>query len=208
MTALIICGGVLTSATKIIKKIQNFDYNLIIACDSGYDNAKKLNLKPQIAIGDFDSVKSEILDAEIIKLNPEKDFTDFRVALDVAIDKKCDKIIILCATGGRIDHLLANFTNLEYLQNKNIFGMIIDEQNIITISQNKKTTYKNISHYISILPIDEKIILSTENLKYEVKNTEIARQNVISVSNESVFEEFSLEIIGKALVIQSDDITI
>ncbi|MFI3227050.1 MAG: thiamine diphosphokinase [Clostridia bacterium] len=206
MTALIIGGGVLCDAKKVLVKIVDYNADLIIACDSGYDNAQKLGIKPQVVVGDLDSVSSEIIDTEIIQLQPEKDDTDMRVAVDLAISKQCENITILCATGGRLDHFYANMSILEYLDKQGIDAVIMDEQNVITVSKKGKTAYKNISKYVSIIPIDEKIVLTTENMKYEVQNLEVFRDNMVSISNESLENTFSLDISnGKAFVIQSDN---
>lgn len=205
MTAIVIAGGKLFDAQKIIGKISNYSKDLIIACDHGYDNSKLLGLNPHIIVGDLDSIKGSVCDSEIIKLPCQKDETDLRVGIDIAVDKKCTNIVILCATGGRLDHFYGNVSNLEYLHDKKINATIIDEQNIITISD-KNQIYKNISKYVSIIPIGEKIIFSTESLKYSAKNLEVCRKNIISISNESESEFFSIDIKkGKALIIQSDD---
>lgn len=206
MTALIIGGGILLNPQKVLDKISDIEPDFIIACDSGYDNAKKLSLKPQIVVGDFDSISSEIIGAEVIKLKPEKDDTDMRVAVDLAVSKKCENITILCATGGRLDHFYANMSILEYLDKRGIDAKVIDEQNVISVSKSGKTTYENISKYVSIVPIDEQIVLTTENLKYEVQDLVVFRENMVSISNESLGEFFSLELKqGKAFVIQSDN---
>lgn len=205
MTALIIGGGVLINPEKIREKLAGNEFELIIACDSGYDNALKLSIKPQMVVGDFDSIKNTVSDAEIVVLPAEKDDTDLRVAINLALEKKCEKVTILCATGGRLDHFYGNVSSLEYLEKHGVDAEIIDEQNVISLSKKGKITYKNISKYVSVIPICEKIILSTENLKYEVENMEIFRDNIISISNESLKETFSLEIDGgKAYIIQSD----
>lgn len=205
MTALIIAGGILENEAVIKEKTAHNRYDLIIACDSGYDNAMKLGICPQYVVGDLDSVQKDIKNCEIIKLQPEKDDTDLRVALNFALSKKVCNITILCATGGRLDHFYANASNLEYLDNLNITAQIIDENNVISIIKNSKKSYKNISKYVSIIPIDEKIVLTTANLKYKADKLEILRENIISVSNESLSDEFFIEVLGKAYVIQSSD---
>lgn len=207
MTAFIICGGILQDSQKILEKIKNYNADFIIACDSGYDNALKLGIKPEIVVGDFDSIKNDILDCEIIKLPTKKDDTDLRVAVDITVQKKCENVIFLCATGGRIDHFYGNMSHLEYLDKKNISATIIDEQNIINICKNKKTTYKNISQYISIIPITEKIVLTTENLEYKAEKLVVNRENIISISNECEQEFFSITVDeGKAYIIQSQEL--
>ena len=73
----------------------------------------EINIKPNHIVGDFDTVKSEILDLykedtsiKIHKFNPIKDNTDTDIAIRLAVEFKSDEIIILGAIGTRVDHLL------------------------------------------------------------------------------------------------------
>lgn len=205
MIALIIAGGVLLHPFKIAKKIKNINFDIIVACDGGYNNAKKLNLVPDILIGDLDSLSDSDILCQVIKLNCEKDDTDLRASINYLLDKNISKIIILCATGGRLDHFFGNISNIEYLHDLGIPACIIDEQNEIFISDTKKV-YKNTSKYVSIIPITNEIILSTHNLKYIANNLVVKRTNIISISNETALDEYTIDIVkGKAYVIKSDN---
>ena len=206
MTALIIAGGVLLDPEKIAEKVDFLEFDLIIACDSGYDNAKQMSVKPQYVVGDLDSIKSQITDAKVIKLKPEKDDTDLRVAINFAIEKGAKTITILCATGGRLDHFYGNMSNLEYLDTCGIDGNIIDEKNTITINSKGTKKYKNISKYISVVPISDEIVVTLHNLKYKADRLVVKRQNIVSISNECEVDEFIVEVLeGKAYIIQSDN---
>ena len=92
---------------------NKFDY--IIASDKGLEVLDNCNIKPNYIIGDFDSLNEEILQkyvnddkVKIIKLNPEKDYTDTHMALKLAIELKSTNITIIGAIGTRLDHTLAN----------------------------------------------------------------------------------------------------
>ena len=64
---------------------------LVIAADSGYDNAKTLGYAERcdFVVGDFDSTKEKAFcsRAKIIRANTEKDFSDTRLAIDTALLK-------------------------------------------------------------------------------------------------------------------------
>ena len=67
---------------------------------------------PDAAVGDFDSLSGQGLvyldtlsETEIVRLKPEKDDSDTQHALNYAIDRGAEDIVILGATGSRIDHL-------------------------------------------------------------------------------------------------------
>ena len=93
--------------------IENADF--IIACDKGYEHAKSQNITPSLIIGDFDSF-SGALPSEIkrITLPCEKDETDTMAAINYATSQGFNKILLLCALGGRLDHLLGNLQSAAY----------------------------------------------------------------------------------------------
>ena len=204
---LIVAGGVLNNAKKILEKIQNLEFNLVVACDSGYDNALKLGINPDFLVGDLDSIKSEISEnCQVLKLNVEKDETDLKVAVDIAIEKGFESICIICATGGRLDHFMCNLSILEYIEHQGFYAYILDEYNEISINNNRKITYINTSKYVSIIPITKSIKVSLSNLKYPLFEKTVFRDNIISVSNETHKPTYTIDILeGKAYVIKSDN---
>ncbi|UCB47283.1 MAG: thiamine diphosphokinase [Spirochaetota bacterium] len=84
--------------------------DMIICANGGYDVAKLLNIKPNIIVGDMDSLLENIIDEdiEIIKYPREKDYSDFELALKEARGCKSEKIIVYGALGGRKDHEIIN----------------------------------------------------------------------------------------------------
>lgn len=88
---------------------------LIFGVDRGALFLEELGIMPDVAIGDFDSLHKKDLSQientvkDIRYSNPVKDWTDSELMLQTAFkDYRVDKLIILGATGGRIDHFLIN----------------------------------------------------------------------------------------------------
>ena len=87
---------------------------VVIAADSGVDQAHRLGLDVDVAIGDFDSVTEAGLDrarrrgAQISRHPVAKDATDFELALDAAVQLGVSAAAIVGGEGGRLDHLIAN----------------------------------------------------------------------------------------------------
>lgn len=203
MKVLIIAGGELKNSNLITKRITNNKYDLVIAVDSGYNNAQKLGIIPDVVIGDLDSVENLNFDGTIIKYNPEKDETDLMLACEY--EKNATNIDIITATGNRLDHFMVNLSILENLQSRNVIARIIDEKNIISVLKGKQK-FCNISKYISVIPITDEIEMSCVNLKYSADKLIVKRDKVISVSNEATANEFEIDISkGRAYIIQSDD---
>ncbi|WP_144526415.1 thiamine diphosphokinase, partial [Bacillus pumilus] len=73
------------------------------------------NYKPDLAVGDFDSISPADLlkvrsgSKQLIDCDPiDKDLTDTELALDLAIKEQPDIILLMGVTGSRLDHTLAN----------------------------------------------------------------------------------------------------
>ena len=107
-------GGPTDLWPKDIKeKLANAD--LIIGVDRGALFLEELGIIPDVAVGDYDSLQKKDLQriesniSDIRYSNPVKDWTDSELMLRVAFeDYHADELVILGATGGRIDHFLIN----------------------------------------------------------------------------------------------------
>jgi thiamine pyrophosphokinase len=88
--------------------------DLVIAADSGLEQAAALGLTVDLVVGDFDSVDPAALAAAVrdgvaIERHPEaKDETDLELAVDAARRRGATRVVIVGFGGGRIDHELAN----------------------------------------------------------------------------------------------------
>jgi len=88
--------------------------DLIIAADGGAGHCLNLGIKPDVAIGDFDSLSPGHLNqlkktgTEIIRHPVRKNCTDLELALKLAVDRGADEILIFGALGRRWDMTIAN----------------------------------------------------------------------------------------------------
>ena len=61
---------------------------LVIACDKGYAYAKRAGIKPDLFVGDFDSLRGKVdVDVPVLELPCEKDDTDTMAAVRYAVEK-------------------------------------------------------------------------------------------------------------------------
>jgi thiamine pyrophosphokinase len=88
--------------------------DLIIAADGGAQHCLKLGIRPQVVIGDFDSVSVDELETlrlqgtEIIAYPARKDYTDLELALLEAQQRGAEQVLLVAALGRRWDQSLAN----------------------------------------------------------------------------------------------------
>ena len=73
---------------------------------------------------------------KIVRLNPEKDDTDTQSTLNLAIRRGAKNILILGATGGRLDHFIGNMGLLGYGRQKGVNVILADAQNYICLVEN------------------------------------------------------------------------
>jgi thiamine pyrophosphokinase len=84
----------------------------VIAADSGLDHAFALGVTVDLVVGDLDSVsgdalaRAEALEIPIERHRPDKDATDTELALDAAVDRGAEHIVVVSAVGDRLDHSL------------------------------------------------------------------------------------------------------
>ncbi len=170
-------------------------------------------IKPDLAIGDFDSVTSKEL--EIIKSNSkniltfsaDKDFTDLELAVNKAILLNPKTVEIYGSFGTRLDHSLVSIQLLEKFLKPKIKAFIINDTNRCFIpDQISKIEKDNQYPYLSILPISKNIIVSISGCKYPLNKAKVTRSSSLCVSNEIVSNIATITVHhGLALIIQSRD---
>ena len=84
---------------------------LIVAADSGLDLADRLGLKPDVVVGDMDSLsdrrKLDDFSADKVHLFPcDKDETDTEIGLRYFCERGFERVFLVGGGEGRLDHLL------------------------------------------------------------------------------------------------------
>ncbi len=161
--------------------------DLVIAADAGYKNAKLMGAHINILIGDFDSLSDVPDDVdEVFRLPAEKDVTDTQIAVDMAVERGADEIVIVGSTSGRLDHTLSTLAILEKYWEKRIPIYIVNGQNRVRYIRDSgfivvKSQYK----YFSVIASDEKVKgVSIEGGKYPLVKKTLLRNHQFAVSNE------------------------
>ena len=212
MQVLLVAGGSPENWPQELKK----SYDCYIGVDRGSWNLLQHDFPLDLAIGDFDSLsikEKEVIRKEathFIQAPAEKDDTDTQLGLKKAIELYPKATItIIGATGGRLDHLLANlWLPLEprfkpYAQNL----IIWDNQNYVTYylpGEHDITKIPEMSYlaYCCLTPVKE---LTIKNSKYELETTDVLQATSYAsnefISNTATFSFTS----GMVSVIQSKD---
>ncbi|MCQ2428491.1 MAG: thiamine diphosphokinase [Clostridia bacterium] len=162
--------------------------DLVIAADSGYSNAKLLGEKPSVIIGDFDSYGAGALPdgPEIIRLNTEKDNTDTQAAVDVALERGAEEIVIIGGLSGRLDHTLSNISVLEHLNVLRVYAVMTDGQSRVRFIRNGSSLIgRSGFKYLSVIAADSRVKgVEIDGVKYPLNKASLFRTVQYAVSNE------------------------
>lgn len=187
--------------------------DLCIAADSGFANARALGDRVDLALGDFDSLGggADSIPENIEKMTvpAEKDETDTQLAVNVALAKGADDIVIIGGLSGRLDHTLSNLAILEALFDIGIPAVITDGRNRARYIRSTSTLIPRSGYkYLSLIAGDEKVKgVSVEGCKYPLQNKNLTKKYQYTVSNEIV-ENCALISVkrGGLFIIESRDI--
>lgn len=110
--------------------------DLILAADGGYRHCLAAGLRPQLLLGDFDSLDIPLpQDIPRQAFPPEKDDTDTMLAVKLGLERGFRRFHLYGGTGGRLDHTLANLQTLAYLARAGAQGALHDEGFVFTALQ-------------------------------------------------------------------------
>lgn len=109
----VVTGGEAPPASVVKEVTAGAD--MVVAADSGADTAFECGVKPDLVVGDFDSIRDKSIltwlgEARVQRHAAAKDFTDTELALQALRDSGCDELIIVGGGGGRMDHLIGILT--------------------------------------------------------------------------------------------------
>lgn len=199
------------SPREIYSGYANIDpaRDLLIAVDGGLEQLDFLGLTPDLVIGDFDSVATELLRryAHCLQIQQpsNKNETDTELALLWALDQRARQITICNDFGGRIDHALALLQNLDFLRSQGCSGCLESEaQRLFFLDRD--TPLKGLAGCgLSLLAWGEEAsFLSSEGLLYPLNDLRLSPLNPRGISNRILSDSAGIQMIqGKVLAILS-----
>jgi thiamine pyrophosphokinase len=186
--AWIIANGVLEKPGLLKKRMMGDDW--IVAVDGGLGHIRRMDLSPDLVIGDLDSIQPEDkywLDSsavEIIQYPESKDQTDLELALHEAQKRGYRTILILAALGGRLDHELANIFLLSSSAFIDFDIRILDYEKEIFFIYSAATIQGNSGDIVSLIPLGREVKgITTENLAYPLNNGTLYPDQARGISN-------------------------
>lgn len=154
---------------SLIKKFV-LQYDRCVAVDGGLKHCQKMSIRPDLIIGDCDSIAEELLsnyrDIPIQVFPVDKDDTDTALAIKLVNHEHVKKIGLFGAFGLRIDHSLGNL----YLMSNFPEKVIIETEKETTfIIQGEYTLHCKPGQTLSLIPLGDRATgVYTEGLKWNL----------------------------------------
>jgi thiamine pyrophosphokinase len=164
--------------------------DLIIAADGGSHNALSIDVKPQIVIGDLDSIDDadrrqlESIGAQFIVYPTDKDYTDLELAIRYALEQGATEIIVFSALGGRWDQSLANLMLLTLPELDGVSTRIIDHDLSICAIRREAEINGRVGDTLSLIALkDDARGVTIEGCQYPLNNAVLPFGATLGISN-------------------------
>lgn len=193
--SVIIANGDFTYNDWMRTQIESADR--IVCADGGANHLACIDIIPDLILGDFDSIHPDTLqrfkDVEIIKDNDQFS-TDTMKIIDHEHSHGIEEILLLGATGGRIDHALSNLSLLTRYADLIKISMV-DEQSE-TLFVKKSITFDSIvGRKISLIVLGGESSVTSKGLRWELDG-ESQQFSPFGISNEVVYSPVTIEVEG------------
>ncbi len=170
--------------------------DLVVGADRGYFTLVENGVKPQVAIGDFDSYTGKIECENTIVFPVKKDFTDSALAVQYAVEHDYKKILVFGGIGGNLDHTIANIALLAKYAEQGIDIAFVDGKNVLFAIHNSSLKFsREAQGRISVFSFRDKAIgVCEKGLLYTLDNAILENCTPLGVSNEFVGSDAEISV--------------
>ena len=180
--------------------------DFIIAADGGLLALEKLNITPDLLIGDLDSLGAHPLpkDVPLEKHPVEKDDTDTGIALAQGYAMGYRAFLLYGCGGGRMDHLLANFQSMGRMSRMGATIQLVDPAydayaltngTLLLPERKSGTTVSVFCHG------DKAEGVTLKGLKYSLNDYTLTCTHPLGVSNQHTDQSAEITVLNGTLLI-------
>ena len=182
---------------SVITFFQKNGFDTLLCADGGADSALRVGLTPDYIIGDLDSISKEAINkfkntSKILQYKRQSD-TDVEKCLKFAIKNKFNEALLIGVTGNRLDHTICNLGIVLKFFSKIKLSLLAENSYLkpYTGDVQLKTIKGEI---ISLYGFDKKTKITSNGLKYPLKNISLPFGDKQSTSNVSTSNSIQLKI--------------
>jgi thiamine pyrophosphokinase len=164
----------------------------VVAVDGGLDHTRALGIRPDVVVGDFDSLEGRMppVGPGTIVLPPLKDDPDMLSALKIGWAAGCREFRIYGGLGGRVDHTLSNIQLMALLAQHGASGYLFGDGTVVTAITDGELRFaahrvQSEGRMVSVFSHSDVCLgVNEPGLIYELKDATLTNTVVRGVSNE------------------------
>lgn len=192
---------------RIVEDLPAADF--VVAADSGYDVATGLGFTVDVLVGDFDSISArEIPENVIVERHPvDKDATDLELALALVSRESPSRVVIVGASGGRLDHELAVAgllcaTRWDHIEEIDW----VSERGTAHVVRGRRIIHGDVGALLTLLPMHgDAIGVTTTGLRWALRGETLPAGTTRGVSNIMDAPVADIRVAGGCLLVVSGD---
>jgi thiamine pyrophosphokinase len=210
VTAVILCNGEPPSDGLLLRHVQQAE--LVICTDGAIGWVEERGCRPQVLIGDMDSggdgetaANLEVRPTRIGKpetcptrpeiihcgAHDQQENTDAEKALLLALARGARRIVMLGATGQRLDHTLGNVSlAAKYRERAEV--VLADDRGELKVISGRNVISTQPGTLFSLVPLTADVTVDTEGLKWPLH--EPLEVGTRGLSNEALSEEVVIDL--------------
>ena len=189
-------------ARRIVRRLAELA-DLVVCADGGANIARKHGIRPDIILGDLDSVLAStktfyrrvpLLAAE------DQDSTDLEKAISFCVARKISSVDILGATGERIDHTAGSLGCFKRFGDTIQLRFIDSFGELFRVGRHMRMNMRK-GEKLSLIPLGRCVGVTTRNLKYPLTNEFLELGVREGISNEATAPHVSISVRQGVLLI-------
>jgi thiamine pyrophosphokinase len=183
----------------------------VLAADGGANHLARIGVRPEAVVGDLDSIRPGVrrwVGEERMVLRPDQEFTDLHKTLAFAFDERgALQVIVLAATGGRLDHDLENLAMLTRWASRGQLELRDERHRVVPVLTKSNFTTAP-GQGISLIPVGRCKRVWTKGLRWALTGEPLDLVAKTGVSNVAEGDRVEVRVKGGALLVfLSDPIT-
>ncbi len=190
MKVLILCNGEPPGQELLKHYVAQADF--IVCTDGALGWALAAGVQPDVVVGDMDSLV-DTPPCETLDFGPHElqENSDAEKALRVALQRGARQIVLLGATGRRLDHTLANiWIAVRYQPQADI--QLVDDYGELHIVLQAKQLRTHLGQRVSLLALTPDVIVATEGLRWPLHGA--LEMGTRGLSNEAEAQEIAVQV--------------
>ena len=179
-----ICHIVGAGEPKNLPEVQAGDF--LIAADGGLAVLEKEGIRPDLVIGDFDSLSYSVPSGvETVRLPVEKDDTDMLAAVRLGLARGYRQFYLYGGTGGRPDHTYANYQLLASLARQGLEAILFDgDYRMSAVSNGTFLLPETANRTVSVFALTDRAEgVTLSGLYYRLEDAVLTADMPLGVSN-------------------------